>query len=104
MSQIIYAARWLGPEDARVTYPLARLRRQDLTFREWNESLQRNTGRRTGVRMIGVCNAAGCVIALLRTMGIDVEMVAGPPPLLADREALLNAARQLVQSQLASTA
>jgi hypothetical protein len=97
MSQNRYQARWLGPADARVTYTLARLRRSDLTLKEWSESLHRSIGKRTGVRMIGVFNQSGCVIALMRTMGIDVEMVAGPPPLLADREALADAARQLLK-------
>lgn len=91
-----YTARWLGPSDARVTYALARLRRPDLSYKEWSESLQRNTRLRSGVRMIGVFNQSGCVIALLRTLGIGVEMVAGPPPLLADRQALIGAAESLL--------
>lgn len=97
MSHNSYQARWLGPEDARITYALARLRRADLSLKEWGESLHRARGRRTGVRMIGVFNSGGCVIALFRTMGIDVEMVAGPPSLLGDRTALFAAARDLVQ-------
>jgi hypothetical protein len=96
MSQVIYSARWLGPADARITYPLARLRRADLTLKEWSDALTRGLGRRTGVRMIGVSNQAGCVIALFRTLGLDVEIVAGPPPMLADREALIHAARGLL--------
>ena len=97
MSHTHYSARWLLPEDARITYPLARLRRADLSYKEWSDSLQRSYGKRTGIRMIGVFNSSGCVIALLRTMGIDVEMVAGPPALLADRNAFVAAARALVR-------
>lgn len=97
MSHAQYIARWLKPEDARLTYPLARLRRADLAYKEWSDSLQRSYGKRTGIRMIGVFNSSGCVIALMRTMGIDVEMVAGPPALLADRDALVAAARELVR-------
>lgn len=97
MSQVSYSARWLGPADARITYPLARLRRADLSLKEWSDGLSRGVGRRTGVRMIGVANEAGCVIALFRTLGVDVEIVAGPPPMLADREALILAAQALVR-------
>ena len=97
MSQFSYNARWLTPEDCRVTYALARLRRPELSLKDWSSMLQAGAIRRDGAQLIGVSNQSGCWIALLRMTANGIELVAGPPRLLADHNALFRAAESLIR-------
>jgi hypothetical protein len=87
-----YAARILYPADARLTYPLAALKRPELSLAQWRGLLRRGGCRRPTQALVGVVNAAGCVIAVLHWNGAGFDMLASVPSFLLDDASMRAAA------------
>jgi len=62
-------ARMLGPGDARASFVLAQLAEPGLDLAAWTRMIRKATRHAPSSAIIGVCNQAGCFLALLRLSG-----------------------------------
>lgn len=91
-----FRARVLMAQDARPTYPLASLGNPGLTLVSWRRRLRDRELKRSRSLMIGIYNASGCAIALLRWNGGRLDTFAAPPTILDDRQGIFDAANAAI--------
>jgi hypothetical protein len=98
-----YAARILWPPDARMTYPLASLTRPGLTLQNWRKTMRRKAAPDHSRLLIGISNAAGCVVAVLHWNGFNFDMLASAPALMMDEALVRLAAEGVLRNEAGAT-
>ncbi len=88
-----YSARVLHPADARLTYPLAALKRPELTLDDWRRVLRKRPSAQSRRILIGIANAAGCIVAVLHWNGVDFDTLASAPAFMLDESLMMSSAR-----------
>jgi hypothetical protein len=65
----------LGPDDARASFVLAQLAQPGLDLAAWTRTIRNAMRHAPSCAIIGVCNQAGCFLALLRLSGGQVNVM-----------------------------
>lgn len=87
------AVRVLETADARLSYPLVRVTRPDVTFRDWCDILARSGESETAPIMLGVFSRSGCLIGLLSLCEGEIAAFATSFMLAHQHDAVLGLAR-----------
>lgn len=97
-----YRARLLAAQDARATFALAALRAPDLRFDVWRRKFASKSARWPKEALVGVYNAAGCIIMVLQWNQGGFDMLASAPPILYDNDSALRAATVAIDGLMRS--
>jgi hypothetical protein len=94
----------LWPPDARLTYPLAALGRPGLTLDEWRKTLTKKSSRDQSKLLIGISNAAGCIIAVLHWNGFAFDTLASVPAMMMDEALVRHVAADMLGAHASDSA
>lgn len=88
------SVRPLDAGDARLSYPLVRLTMPRVSFEDWNHTLHTAHISDSAPQMLGVFNAAGCLVGLLTAFHGEIEPFATTFMMAYQHDAIIGKARE----------